>query len=244
MIAFHRCWGKLTLSLVGCLFHSCTYFKSLRADVDTLARGVDTLRIEVRELNVRTANLMELVRLSRADQQVRLDELEKTLESMGGAIVENQAKLSKIDEKTQALKQGWEERARADSLAKAAEQAETQSLFDVAISDFNAGRRAVALAGFEDIVRRFPDSQKAEEALYWIGECHYAQKMKVEAEKTYLQYLKLYPAGMKVCPALFKLGQIYHAAKRNDERNAAWNKLIETCPNSEESEIAKSRMKK
>ena len=42
----------------------------------------------------------ELLRLIRADQQVRLSELEKQVADVGSGLSESQYRLSKIDEKT------------------------------------------------------------------------------------------------------------------------------------------------
>ena len=47
-------------------------------------------------------------------------------------------------------------------------------LYNTAYTDFSRGKYTPAISGFETFVRSFPDSQLADNALYWVGECHYS----------------------------------------------------------------------
>jgi TolA-binding protein len=223
------------------MMSGCLHYRQLRADVSSCRADLDTLKVQVGQIHEKINGQYELVRLVRADQQVRFNEMEKQIEALSGNISESQARLSNIDEKTQELKKGWEERARADSLKATARLAEIEGLFEVALGDYQSGRRSVALAGFNDIIKRFPDSPRAEESAYWIGECYYTQKMLDEAEKSFTAYLKQFPQGKHVCGAMLKLGLVYGNKKKIESRNMVWDKLLERCPDSEEATVSKAR---
>lgn len=185
----------------------------------------------------------EILRLIRADQQVKFGEIERKVSSLAGVISESQYKLSEIDEKTREIKKRWEERARIDSLENAAQSAEIENLFEIALTDFTAGRYDIALSGFLDLAERFPESPHAEEAFYWVAECYYVRNNYTEAENRYKAYIKKYAQGSKVCVALFKLGLIYEKSGKNRSRNVVWDTLIKQCPQSEEANAAREKMK-
>jgi TolA-binding protein len=231
-------------AIITSAFAGCSYFVKVQTDisgvssqVDTLSHKLDSITLEMRELNRKLAAQSELLRSTRADLQVRSDEIVSIIDSMGSFNQKPPADSDKITANSTNLN-----RAKADSTATQNRETESMSLFKLAIADFSKGRHSVAQAGFEDILRRLNDTHIAEETLYWLGECLYAQKMRNEALKTYELYLRRYPAGIKLCPSLFKLGLIYGADKNLQRRDEVWMLLIKNCPLSGEAEIAKSRM--
>ncbi len=237
----------LALSSAAVLSMGCSHLTMLRTEelrqiqykVDSLQTRVETSQQALREEQKRQS---EMLRLIRADQQVRFAELERSVSTLAGSISESQYRLTKIDEKTQEIKKAWEEKARTDSLLSASQSAELDNLFEIAYGDFIAGRYEVATNGFQDIVQRFPESKKADLASYWIAEGHYAQRKYAEAEKAYKNYIKERPEGEKVCTALFKLGLVYDSLKKEQARSMVWQKLQTQCPDSEEAVAVEARM--
>jgi TolA-binding protein len=185
---------------------------------------------------------MVFLRLARVEQQVNADEIKTILEATDSIIPDAPADTTIPDKKTAMQKTSRDEQAPADSLVIRNRLTESENLLDMAMTDFNTGRRSVAQAGFEDIIRRFSDTPAEGPALYWLGECLYAQKLKQDAKIKYAEYVMRHPSGNKLCPALFKLGLIYHADSDTAMRNSLWKRLLETCPKAEETEIAKARM--
>jgi TolA-binding protein len=240
-----RRFGWSRLAFIALLAHccgGCAGYRTLRQDAQAARQQVDSLRLEVREIRHALDRQFELVRLVRADQQVRFDGLDRTTEALVGEALRSQDRLTNLDRNTQQLRRGWEERARADSLSDASRQAEAQSLFDIALSDFRAGRRAAALNGFVDLVRRFPQSSLADAASYWVAECHYAQKEYAQAHEGYTEYLRGYPEGQHVCGALLKMGMIYERQQKMDARDKVWTTVVQRCAGADEAAVAKARL--
>ncbi len=238
--------GGLAASLV--LQNGCAHLTVLRTEeLRRVQAHVDSLNTQIsgmqKEMLEEQKQQSEMIRLMRADQQVRFGEIERTIAALSGNISESQQRLNKIDEKTQAIKQRWEEKALADSLTKAQREAEIENLFEIAYGDFMAGRYDVALNGFRDLIEQFPESKRASEAAYWTAETYYVQKLHTEAEKSYMQYIKNYSDGNKLCAALFKLGLVYEAQQKDQSRKMVWDNLISKCPDSEEALAAQERMK-
>ncbi|MFP4416645.1 MAG: tetratricopeptide repeat protein [Fibrobacterota bacterium] len=237
--------GGLVAALV--LQNGCAHLTMLRTEelrqVQTHVDSLNTQLSSMQKQMLEEQRLQsEMIRLMRADQQVRFGELQRQVTTLSGNISESQQRLNKIDEKTQAIKQRWEEKAMADSLTKAQRETEIENLFEIAYGDFMAGRYDVALNGFKDLILQHPKSNRAAEAAYWTAETYYVQKLYSEAEKAYMQYIKDHAEGDKICAALYKLGLVYEAQKKPQSRTMVWKNLIKRCPDSEETAAAEERM--
>jgi TolA-binding protein len=205
---------------------------SLRAEIDTLQKKLDEGR-QTQE---------ELLRLIRADQQVRFSELEKQVADVGSGLSESQYRLSKIDEKTADFQRRLETKLASDSLSVNSRSAEIEKLFRAAAGDFNAGRFDIARKSFRDISSRFPESPQGQESEFWVGECSYAKKEYADAESVLLLYIKKFPRGTKACVALYKLGLCYEKLDKDKSKELVWKKLLDKCPDTQEAELVKSRM--
>lgn len=227
------------------LFQGCSYITVLRTQElyavrDSLKTEIDSLRVKILE---EQRNQDELLRLIRADQQVRFSQLEKQIVDVGSGLSENQYRLSKIDEKTADFQKKLEARLASDSVSTNSRKTEIEKLFQIATSDFNAGRFDIAKAGFKDISSRFPESPQGQEAEFWAGECSYAKKDYADAETAFLLYFKKYPQGQKACQTLYKLGLCYEKLDKNKSKDMVWKKLVDKFPDSQEAQLIKSRVK-
>jgi TolA-binding protein len=226
--------------LLCSLLPGCSNITLLRVqELKAVEAHVDTLSVQLQAAvaeNQKAQN--DILRAMRADLQVRFTEIEKRLSALEGSISESQDRLSKIDEKTQELKQRMVDKAKADSTAANVVTNEAENLFQIAYGDYAAGRYDLALNGFQDLAGRFTDQPRGEEAAYWIAECYYARKDGANAEKAYFNYIKSFPSGKKVCAALYKLGLVYEKIEQPKKKKMVWEKLKTQCPESEEAKAA------
>jgi tol-pal system protein YbgF len=215
--------------------------KQVEAHVDSLKTELASLEQEVIK---EQKNQSDVLRLMRADQQVRFDELGQKISSLEGSLSENKYKLSQIDKKTQEIQEQWKAKSQADSQAASQKNVQMDKLYQIAYGDFNAGRFDLASTGFADFIKQFPDSPFADEATYWYAECFYGKRDYDKAEPAYSDYLRKYREGKKVCSSLYKLGLIFENKKQLEKRKMVWQKLLTTCPDSEESGHVKNRVGK
>jgi tol-pal system protein YbgF len=233
----------IPLMTAMCAFSGCSSItvlrtKELKAQSDTLFHRIDSLN---REIAAKQATQDELLRLIRADLQLRFNELEKKIADLSSGLSESQYRLSRLDEKTADFQKQLQAKLAADSLAVASKNEEINKLFQIAMSDFNAGRFDIAISGFQDLITRFPEAEESQEAQYWIAECNYAKKLYEGAQQEYLSYIKQNPQGTKVCVALYKLGMAYEKIGKSRSRDLVWKKLVDQCPESEEAKLTRSR---
>jgi tol-pal system protein YbgF len=109
------------------------------------------------------------------------------------------------------------------------------------MSDFNAGRYDLAVSGFRDFAKQFPEAPQTIDAEYWIAEAYYAKKEYDTAEKEYMDFVKKYPDGGKYCVAVYKLGLVYENQDKTKRRDFAWKNLLDRCPDSPEAQVVKGR---
>jgi tol-pal system protein YbgF len=235
----------MVLLFVAACFQGCSSITVLRTKELHAVR--DSVRLELdavqKKISDEQLTQSEMLRLIRADLQVRFSELDKKISDLDSRLSENQYRLSKIDEKTGQFQKQLEEKLNADSAQRESKKLEVEKLFQVASSDFSAGRFDIALNGFKDIMVRFSDFPQGQEAQYWIAECWYANKKYSDAEKDYLQYIKDNPQGVKVCTALYKLGLCYEKLNKNKSKELVWKKLIEQFPDSDEAKLVGAERK-
>lgn len=235
--------AALLLAGSGCTNMTMLRTKELRAvqtRVDSLGTEMITLQ---KQMYDEQKNLTEVIRLMRADQQMKFSDLDRKVSEIGSNLNENQFRLSKIDEQTSEFQKKLAAKFASDSAAGDARTTEAEKLFQIAMSDFNAGRYDIAVSGFKDLAAQFSDLPLAAEAEYWVAETHYARRNYGDAEQGYIAYVKKYPQGPRLCVALYKLGLAYDKQNKAKSKKMVWKKALEQCPDSPEIQVIKAQTK-
>jgi tol-pal system protein YbgF len=115
-------------------------------------------------------------------------------------------------------------------------------LYNTSYLDFTRGNYRVAVAGFEQYLQMFPNSDNADNALYWIGECWYSLGELAKAETEFKNVLIRYPMGNKVPAATYKLGLVYQAQDRADAARRQFEAVVEKYPGTTEAKLAQERL--
>jgi len=112
-----------------------------------------------------------------------------------------------------------------------------------AYRDYQRGNWDLALAGFRDFLTRYPDSELAPNAEYWIGESLYSQKKYSEAIDQFNRVVDKYPKSDKATGALLKKGYGYLAMNDRPRAIVQFQYVVHEYPNSRESALAKDRLR-
>ncbi len=117
-----------------------------------------------------------------------------------------------------------------------------QALYDQAKQAFDAGELEKARQGFQEFTKRFPDSQNADNAQFWIGEIYYREKWYEKAIVEYQKVVEDYPKGNKIRSAMLKQG--YAFLNIGDKANARLilKDLISKYPNTTEAQLATQKL--
>jgi tol-pal system protein YbgF len=131
-----------------------------------------------------------------------------------------------------------------------------QDIYQASYLDFSKGSYALAVAGFREFLRRFPEHQLAGNAQYWIGEAHYSlarghanqnqpDKAREALEQAVTEFRRVvanYPRGEKVPAALFKEALALIDLKQPALAQARLQYLIDNFPQAEETPLARDRL--
>jgi tol-pal system protein YbgF len=177
----------------------------------------------------------------RAEQQMRFSEIDRKVSAIERNISESQSRISRLDQKTSELSSSIKQKLASEEDAANQRKVQVDKLFEIAMSDFNAGRYDLAVSGFTDFAKQFPDAPQAPEAEYWIAEARFAKKDYDVAEKEYMQLIKKYPDGAKSCAVFYKLGLVYEHQDKKKSMEMVWNNLLQRCPDTEEAQSVRSR---
>lgn len=115
---------------------------------------------------------------------------------------------------------------------------EGQSLFDAAKLDRNRGNDDLAREGFNDFLTRYPRSELADEALYWLGEMAYARGDYAEALDKLGLLVAEHPQSMLRADALMKQIFCHQGLGQNDRAQEMLLRLQTEFPDSEQAALA------
>jgi len=208
---------------------------------DEFSEAQDSLLTEQQKLMEALQTSIEMLRLLRADQQMRFGEIDRKVSAIETNVFESQSRLSRLDRQTAEVGRRLEQKLANDEDAANQRKLQLEKLFEIAMGDFNAGRYDLAVSGFRDFVKQFPETPQATDAEYWIAEAFYAKKEYDTAEKEYFGFVKKYPDGGKYCVSLYKLGLVYDVQGKTKSRDMVWKNLLDKCESSPEAQAVKSR---
>ena len=131
-----------------------------------------------------------------------------------------------------------------------------EQAYQAAYLDFSKGNYPLAIAGFREFVRRYPDATLADQAQYWVGESLFSQaraslaagqtdKANRELEQAVQEFRKLvlnYPRGERVPTALYKEALALLELKQTKLAQTRLQYLIDNFPQSEEAPLARERL--
>jgi tol-pal system protein YbgF len=127
-------------------------------------------------------------------------------------------------------------------------------VYQTAYIDFTRGNYSLAISGFEEFIKRFSDSELADNAQYWIGEAHFSMARDLAAkgqpavqayERAVQEFRKVainYPRGDKVPSALYKEALTLLELKQQALATARLQYLVDQFPQTEEAALARDRL--
>ena len=189
---------------------------------DELTRRVDYLRQDVENLSKQQEQLAR--------------EIRQLAEKMGGSAA--QAPVSPVSPAAEAAVSPAPVKTplAVESLPGAEAKdlpSDPAALYKAAFDLMQDGKYAQAQARFADFISRFPQSDLADNAQYWIGECFYAEKNYGEAKAAFAAVSAHFPFGNKVPDALYKESVCDHLLGDEAAAEAVRKKLLEYYPDSD-----------
>jgi tol-pal system protein YbgF len=206
----------------------------------------EVTRLEQR-INEHTTALLK----SEADVQVGLQRLSDQIEQLEANLADTTFRLNDLSQQIAATNQ--ELRAVRISLGSGSVDPQAsggsaqtiddpQALYESARNDYVRGNYELAILAFRRYLEAFPDSELADNARYWIGECNFSQGDYQQAIREFDRILADYPRSDKLASALLKKGYAYLQMGRIQEGRTQLRSVISSYAGSDEAVLAQQRL--
>jgi tol-pal system protein YbgF len=146
------------------------------------------------------------------------------------------------------LRSSMEERAQAmapsagDSAAAPGGPGPAQ-LFQVSFDQLRRGSYGTARAGFEELLRRYPEFEEASAAQLYIAQSYADEKRTAEADSVYALVVTRYRTTKDAPTALYKYGLSQLAQGKTAAARTALQRVVREYPSSTEAELARDRLR-
>jgi len=195
----------------------------LSQDVNALERQTDELRGQTETLSYNAEETAARQRALYADLDSRIQVLESSVGAMRGGVLE-----------TGQLAAGQL------PVPGGSDRDNYQAAFELVKEE----RYDLAVKAFREFLVRFPDSELADNAQYWLGESHYAAKNYQQALKDFAVVLTEFPRSRKVPDALLKMGYCNYNLKRWDEARRTLTRVQSDYPETTAARLAGEYLKR
>jgi len=245
------------VGLTGCV--SSTDMETLRGQLSELQRQVSYLQLqgsskqEVAELQATIQQQTERLLRAEADMRVDLGSLSGQIGQLQGQLEDTNYRLAQLSQQIAAASQDLkvvrsatapppEGPAAPGAQPGVAVATDPETLYQTAYSDYLRGAYDLALLGFRQYLDNYPETDLADNAVYWIGECFYRQQRYREAIVEYDRVLQEWPRSDKTASAMLKKGYAQIESGRRRDGIAGLERVIQTFPNSDEANLARQKL--
>jgi len=213
-------------------------YAELKYTIQTLKEGIQKLEGQIEEIKHGFAG----------NGQKGGGTLEEKLERLDQAISKNYERVIKLEKYM-----GFEPSAageidkgedKKDQPSTGPEKNPAQEGYDAAKKLFDDGDYENARIQFENFINKYPDSDNADNARFWIADSYYVEKWFEKAILEYQKVLETYPDSNKLPAARLKQG--YAFAELGEKANARLilKELIKNHPGTNEAKYAQEKLKK
>jgi len=118
-----------------------------------------------------------------------------------------------------------------------------QEWYNANLALFRNEKYEKAIAGFKDFVKKYPKSDLADNAQFWIGESYMGLKQYEQAILAFQKVIKSYPKGNKAANAMLRQAIAFYEINDKISSKLLLKKLIKKYPKSPEAKIAEKKLK-
>ena len=229
----------------------------LRRNQAAVGAQLDRIELEVGRLNGQVEEAAAMnerngVRISEIQQRQMesMLEIRKTVEDLqrGQSLM---ASYLGLQELVVTSTTGSQREKKADQAKSGAVEVKTASkppssdaegFYDKAFQLFRGGKFEAARAEFSSYLERYPKTDLADNAQFWLGECYYSEKRYREAIGAYEKTIKDYPKSDKVSSALLKQGMAFLELGDKTAGKILLKKVVKGYPNSNQAKIARNKL--
>jgi tol-pal system protein YbgF len=116
-------------------------------------------------------------------------------------------------------------------------------LYQMSFDQLQRGSYGTARAGFEELLRRYPDFEEASAAQLYIAESYARERRTAEADSVYGLVVTRFPRSKDAPTALYKYGMSQLGQGKTAAARGALQRVVREFPSSTEAELARDRLR-
>jgi tol-pal system protein YbgF len=136
--------------------------------------------------------------------------------------------------------------ASASASPRSAPPASNQSglaIYRRALDEFNGGEYERSIESLREFIASGPEDDYMDNALFWLGECHYGLGRYQDALASFQQVVSSYPDGNKVPDSLLKVALTYERLSNDSSAREVLSVLVDTYPSTDAARRAEERLR-
>ncbi|MEM1202911.1 MAG: tol-pal system protein YbgF [Acidobacteriota bacterium] len=192
-----------------------------RSDVRALSEQVEQLQAKIEDTNFRLAKLSQ--QISATNEELR-DIRDVAEEAKASADHRRQAPTVE------------------PTVGETSSSQDPEAMYDAAYDHYQAGNYELAADGFRTFLDRHPETDLADNASYWLGECFYRQNKFQKAIEQYDTVLTQYPGSDRIASALVRKGYAYLELGQPAQGIVQLQNVICEHPETDEAHVARQRL--
>lgn len=232
-----------------------------KGDVQMVQGEVSLLKAEsARRDSARSAQLGEVIRLQqsimdsltasrRAVGQLKGDfgtdlyNIQQQLVQLQELTGQSQQRLSELRNQVEVRGAQIQGAAPGDSAQpQGAANPSADQMYEASLAQLRRGSTSTARIGLREMLKSYPTSAHAGDALYFIGQS-YSTENPDSAAVYYGQVVDGYPTSVRAPSALYNLGLLAERRKDTAKAKDAYQRVVQKYPQSDEAALARDRLK-
>ncbi len=229
---------------------------SVRYRQADMGAEIDKIKGEMQGLSGRVEDNRRLVKHAIEGDTTEQDKIKSSLSELSERLTQLETQVKQVqaylglkasvNEREQCVKKALLEAKEPPKRGPVLEEkpglSETQ-LYETALAAYKRAEYDQAFVGLKPFIEKYPKSDLADNAQFWIGECYMGLKQYEQAILAYQEVIEKYSKGNKVPNAMLRQAIACQEIKDNISAKILLRKIVRKYPNSSEAKIASSKLK-
>jgi tol-pal system protein YbgF len=216
--------------------------ETARRDSARAAQLGEVIRVQQRIMDSLTTGRKAVGQL-RGDLASDLYNIQQQLVQLQELTGQSQQRLSELRTQLEARGEQIATTSTSDTARPgAASAASADQMYEASLAQLRRGSTSTARLGLREMLRLYPTSDRAGDALYFIGQS-FAAENPDSAAAYYGQVVQKYPASSRAGSALYNLGLLAERRKDTKKAKDAYQRVVQKYPQSDEAALARDRLK-
>jgi tol-pal system protein YbgF len=216
--------------------------ESARRDSARAAQLGEVIRVQQRIMDSLTTSRKAVGQL-RGDLASDLYNIQQQLVQLQELTGQSQQRLSELRTQLEARGEQIATSSSSDTAKPgAASAASADQMYEASLAQLRRGSTSTARLGLREMLRLYPTSERAGDALYFIGQS-FAAESPDSAAAYYEQVVQKYPTSSRAGSALYNLGLLAERRKDTKKAKDAYQRVVQKYPQSDEAALARDRLK-